>query len=459
MNITKKQFVISSQKLNIEMMDCSKIPCGYLYTDALLKCVTQKNLKGEECILLGYAFSADEAGNTPAQDIERWDGEHIEDLTYEWTGKWALIYEDEIVSDAAGLMPLFYFEDGSDWIISSSLAIMSSLIDKEPLMELKPNGLSWQLLPDTILDGVKKTFPFQKIAIVDGGLKVKENIWARDYSDLTSKEKCEAISSLLITSIKNIDTYSGRKIYLALTAGSDSRETLSAILASGIKGYSTYTFEHPDMLVADKNIPKKISKDLGFSHRYISAKDEDKTKRKEYIDFCLGNSRGADEMFYARGQFNKLPEDAIIIRSGLYEIGTLNYKTNSDIADYCKKRYSEIDTDSRQSKAFERWLAYIQESKIPFINDHIRFYLEQRVSGWVSAIEQSLDINDFVSVQIANNAHILSLLLSATAEEREQKILSSGVTKQNAARLIEYPTNKFCFKDYLRLAKKKFTKG
>ena len=94
-----------------------------------------------------------------------------------------------------------------------------------------------------------------------------------------------------------------------------------------------------------------------------------------------------------------------------------------------------------QSKAFEKWLQYVKNNPIDFIDIRDRMYIEQRVGGWASAIEQALDINDWCSIHIANCRELVSLLLSATEEERNNLSLSFEPIKNMVPPLHSYPYN------------------
>lgn len=161
--------------------------------------------------------------------------------------------------------------------------------------------------------------------------------------------------------------------------------------------------------------------------------------------------------FYACGQFAELPKDCIVLRGGFFEAGQ-NYGrsiADSDTDGFIsgmKSYYKELSYDEREKSAFKEWLDYIKKYPCAFIDIRDRFYIEQRVGGWGAAIEQSLDLNDFISLQIANCAELLSVLLSSNEEERASLALSYGSIRVLNKDLLEYPINKRTASDIIRYA-------
>ena len=95
---------------------------------------------------------------------------------------------------------------------------------------------------------------------------------------------------------------------------------------------------------------------------------------------------------------------------------------------------------------------------IIFIDLRDRFYIEQRVNGWFSAIEQALTINDFDSIQIANCQELISLLLAATDDEREDNTLAYRMIEALVPELLKYPVNKQSAIDKINIIRRAIVK-
>lgn len=456
-NKTRKQYLISAIPRDLPAMDEIRLSCGaYLYVGSGLNVQQYTDAKGRKYIVLGNAFCCDIANKTIADDIRQFEGENINDLVKLWTGRWLLIAESEVHTDACGLMQAFYTQE-KDWCISSSLAVMSALFGIKPLKKVSDFGLTWQLLPHTIVEGVGCLFCTQKIIIESEKINVCHNQWIADYTSWATEKKVERISQMLKVAMKNIALFSGLNILIALTSGRDSRLLLAATKASGVK-FSTYTMQHENISVSDKKIPTKIAKSMGFVHRYIKSEKLSVSKAEEYLTFNAGNSAGADLMFYAHGQSNQISSDSVVIRGSIFEAARSFGRSisSSDLEDFKKGYETYYQTsfqDSLQTDAFKQWLKYVEEFPIPFIDIRDRLYIEQRVGGWVAAIEQSLDINDWCSLQVANCRELIALLISATVDERKNASLSLGAMEKLCPELNKYPYNQPYMVDKIKLIK------
>lgn len=456
-SITRRQYLISSTRREIPHMREILLSCGaYLYIGAGLNMRSMEDVLHRKYIVLGNAFCTDVPDRNIEASVAEFDGLDLNELVRGWTGRWLIVAQSEIQIDATGLMSAFY-TTGDAWCISSSLALIASIEGKTPKGKVSDRGLTWQLLPRTLVDGVQALLCTQKMVISGKKLSIVFNPWIENRKSLYTEEKVKRISENLRIAIRNIEKYSGRDIWIALTAGKDSRLVLAAALAAGVS-FSTYNAEHDNMSSADRSLPRKLARDFGFSHRFISLHQSDRTKIDEYERFTAGNSRGADEQFYARRQFEAIPKNAIVIRGGLFEAGQRFARTTAgaELENFRSgiEAYYRADlSSSNQSVAFAEWLRYVELNPIPFLDIRDRMYIEQRVGGWAAAIEQSLDLNDWISIQIANSRDLLSLLLCATDEERNGLMLSYDTISILKPELCRYPFNMPSLVDRIRIVK------
>lgn len=445
--ITKKQYILSSCELDVDMQE-SRIGKLFLYIDKRLKSSMLETADGRALCLLGNAFCTDKE-RTAEEDVKAFSGDDISEITQSWTGRWAVITEDELFTDATGLMSAFY--DLEKGLVSSSLALIAHVTKRNIQRKVKRDGISWQILPDTLVDGVGLLLATQKLILKDGKIEVAFNNWIKDYRALSTEEKCAKTADILELALKNIYNFSGKSLLLALTGGKDSRVTFAALVKAGVK-FSCYTAEHSAINTSDRKIPRKLAKRFNVEHSYVRKNEKSLDKLKDYYHFTAQNSDGADADFFACGQFDGFDEDVIIIRSGLYEAGQSYARgyTKSDIqgfADGITSFYTDLKKDERQREAFESWLVGVKENRIDYIDIRDRFYIEQRVGGWAAAIEHSFDMNDFTSIQIVNCAELLSILLSCNDEERNSLAIAMGAINILEPQALEYDINKRTFSD------------
>ncbi len=444
-DITQKQYLLTTEKAVLPGMQEHSVGKFYLYTHPLLQVQTVETANEQTVILLGHAYCMDASEKAVAEDVRRWDGKNAVALTRFWTGRWTLITEKELITDASGLMAAFYSQTETGWYVSSSPALLAKVTGKQSRGTVKETGISWVIVPDCIINGAKTLLCTQRLLLGDK-LQIAAKNWITDCRAMPTDEKCKAMAQMLVNAVKNMHSFSGRELVLALTGGKDSRVTLAALIKAGVP-FTCYTAQHENISSADVSVPKKICAAYKIPYTYIKRDKTDKTRLWDYIRFTAGNSNGADAQFFAHGQFDKLPDNAIVIRSGLYEAGQVYARgyTGADMETFTAgmvRYYSELTQDPRQKEAFSAWLKNTQVNPIAFVDIRDRFYIEQRVGGWAAAIEQSLDINSFVSIQIANCAQLLSVLLSATEQERKDLTLSFETMRKLAPGVLALPVNK-----------------
>ena len=192
-DITKKQYVISAIKRNLPQMKEILLPNDiYLYIGAQLSTQYIYNANGDQYILLGNAFHTKERNTSISEVTKLYSGNDINDLVNSWTGRWILITPKEIQIDACGLMSAFYVL-GNEWCISSSLAIMSKITGVKSKRQVADQGITWQILPYTLVDGVMALLCTQKFTLQNKNLSVVFNQWIIDYRNLTTIEKSKRI--------------------------------------------------------------------------------------------------------------------------------------------------------------------------------------------------------------------------------------------------------------------------
>ena len=455
MDLSYKQYVITSHELRIQGMEEVPVAGGYyIYVGKDLQAVTGKTAVGDYYCLLGDAFCSDTHLRTPLEDLMSLKERDIYTVSRHWTGRWVLIIGNELITDACGLMSAFYSDGEDNWLISSSIALLSSIIGINDIHKVYSTGLTWHLLPGTIHNQIKLLFCTQKI-LLNTKLEFEFHNRFAEWQHMPYEGRVSTITNCLVTGIKNIVKFSGRKPWVALTAGKDSRLTFAAAIRSG-EEFETYTARHKNMIDADRKLPIIISQKYSIRHHLLNNGLYSKAKYDEYCAFCGYNSLGADAEFYATGQFEQIPSNAINIKSGLFEAGqkysrSITGGNDDSFEEGLKKYYKSSFEDSTQVDAFNEWMAYQKKNPMPGIDIRDRFYLEQRLNGWAAALEQSLTINSFATIQIANSAVVLGCLLYTTADERNDLKMSYDLIRALDSRLLDYPVNRQTIGDSVRI--------
>ena len=451
--ITKKQYVISSKELALEGVTEYHLFGRYLYVGDGLKVTQCEAADGKTLLLLGHAYCMDRAGKSVEEDMAAFCGDDLVALTQHWTGRFVLMTESMLLTDATGLMSAFYRCDGDGYCVSSSLAVIADVLGLSSERSVPNTGLTWQLLPRTLIPTVRALLCTQRLDFAERALTVEPIMWMQDGCSLSTEEKCRTVAKLLENGVRNMAQYSGREIMLALTGGKDSRLTMAALLRAKVP-FSAYTAEHDTISGSDKTVPPQLCKMFDVPHRVIGKGKTDAARVADYRLFTAQNANGADAIFYARGQYEPLGE-ALVLRSGLYEAGqtfgrSIAGGTEKTFAEGLRTYYSEIRANAEQNHALDEWLVTVRDNPDGFADIRDRFYVEQRVGGWVAAIEQSLDMNEFVSIQIANCPALLSILLSCNEEERKTLALMYETMRVLEPQVLEIPVNRRSLGDRIR---------
>jgi hypothetical protein len=160
-----------------------------------------------------------------------------------------------------------------------------------------------------------------------------------------------------------------------------------------------------------------------------------------------------DREYLARGQWDEIPDNALILRGGVFEVGRAYY--------HGKLPFDELgDPDeafSRISRAFEfdalhadsqahpeglrEWITWCLSEPEPRLDWRDRFYLEQRVGGWLSAIEQALDLTIPERIHLANAAATISALVALPLEVRIRTQHHVDLIRRSAPELLRHRFN------------------
>jgi hypothetical protein len=144
-----------------------------------------------------------------------------------------------------------------------------------------------------------------------------------------------------------------------------------------------------------------------------------------------------------------VPADAWLVRSGCWEIGRNFYyrklrgitwheaKENPASIAWRFQNFGSVESIAGQLRPWCAWRAIHPEP----IDWKDLFYRDQRLGGWLSAIEQSLDMIEGRSIQPANCSAIFDLLLSEEEHIRSTGTLQRKIVELSRTGLDVFPIN------------------
>lgn len=243
-----------------------------------------------------------------------------------------------IARDRMGEKPLYYFDNGVDFIFGSDIqSIKKYFVSKDFNLDLNSVKelckYNFVPTPNTIFKDIKKLEPGNYFTIkpkIENGLK-KIKYWDKSLFSLNKNsdvnELPNKIENLLFEILKKI-TVADVPVGLYLSGGVDS--TLLAILLKEVKGNNvdTFTIRNKDNNFDESAIAKKTSTELNFNHHEFEIDQNDllelieklsdvytepfadssqlptlllNSKAKNYIKVAIGGD-GGDELF---GGYNR----------------------------------------------------------------------------------------------------------------------------------------------------------
>lgn len=445
MNLHNKQFLLGTKPVKIkENWNTVKINDSfYLSCCPNLLIKTAKDLNGVNWYLLGLAIQTELDKQEPIDEIGKFKSTDISEIYQSWAGRWVLIGNNEVHLDCSGLLGCFYSDGNEEKWISSSLAILQEIgAYKERPEKLKHGtGIEWYPLPMTRLDGVKKLLPSQTLEL--GTFKPKYRPLPKPQNNNSYEEIIGKIQLKMKTSLINVSKLK-KEIYVPLTSGYDSRLVLAATQDAKIK-VNSFTQDHSKITTSDIVVPKKMSKVCGIKHSFIKQSDFSKEKEITYDKHTGRNINDADRKMVSYGQWDWVKSGEIILRGGIFEVARCFYwnsmSSQLSVDTIMKGHHLELNPHSFNYKALVEWETWVKETPTDGLDWRDRFYLEQRVAGWLSSIEQSLDLTDTERFYVINSHNIISLLLSVPEEKRKITQHHVDLINNMSPEILKFPFN------------------
>lgn len=386
--------------------------------------------------------------------INSLQSEQIIEATRYWGGRWILFSDSEIVTDASSLLGLFLHIESQ--IISSSPVLVHQIISNSTnnLISLSTSYyFNWFLVPGTACPTIRKLLLSQKIIFnligfeIDNKQIIFPELKIKDYTVLFEKFEQAIKNEMLFISKKY-------RVHVALSGGYDSRLIYSVANTTLKSDFSSYTHLYPSMVLSDKYIPEQFA----INHRSIQ-RSKFKKEKLELIDKHSGKHvLDADRLFFAYQQWDSFGEQDTCIRGSILELAGKSSahlydkvpELNHDEYDANLILWAMNDFREFQLHALKEYFEVVNTNEHFEIDAMKRFYWEQRVGGWLSYIEQSLDILPCKSFQICNSLYVINLFLQIPPSLMKVKSLHVDFMRKHTPELLNYPFNFINMKDRIR---------
>ncbi|MGV3658257.1 MAG: hypothetical protein ACO1NX_09890, partial [Chitinophagaceae bacterium] len=275
-------------------------------------------------------------------------------------------------------------------------------------------------------------------------------------SSLSYEQTIAYLAELLCTTLKNIHSQSGgKKLLLALTGGYDSRALMAALNHCELP-YETITFHFPNIRPSDAGIPKQLSQISGVRHRLIRRGSRNLQNREAYNLHSSGHSVEMDREYMMYQQFNELEGDnTILLRGGGFEVGRCAYYPWLPAARIDGAGISAIQKGNEaQARSWDRWLQWVDSTPQVALDWRDRYYIEQRLAGWLSSTEQALDLVNIERMVPACSTLFFNVMLNLPEEVRKTKVQMKDLIRYLSPQLADVPINPpvgYYYKQYRRV--------
>lgn len=158
----------------------------------------------------------------------------------------------------------------------------------------------------------------------------------------------------------------------------------------------------------------------------------------------------ADCGFYGRGQWDFLQKGIVAVRGGILELAGIRAGGS-----HMESRYDNFEDPSSDAKLFLYALKEFKNFQHDSFKEYMemyskrnsslrwskQFYLDQRISGWLSYIELGLDLLDGDSLHLGNSEYSINLMLSLPLKNMKVKGFHIDEIKSNNESLLTIPFN------------------
>lgn len=426
----KNQFIISKKIYNHSKFKRIDLEYEYYlsYDENLrIKKATRNN---KDCYILGYSVQSDKNQGSPEEEIID-TNRGISDIIYTWAGRWVLIYDNVLYTDALQQLAIYY---GRDMISSSVGLIRKNSNDK--LFNFKLDNKRYEYTEDsttelfpaplTQVDGIFALLCGYTISFSD-----KINIIQNEYlileNNKISNNNLRYFKNIMIYLLKNISS-DFKDIYIPLTGGIDSRMTFLLSIYSKIN-FSSFTYrpfkynlKNPESKrLLELIIPMLISGNYNIEHNLIEP-EETCDKRMEIMYYHIGfhiNYNRYEKIFEDK-QMDKLKPNAITIESSCFEIfrklsdqyEKLNIKirNNNDlIYESILEQKKDIDTYKECEESLKIWIETLSNYDNEDLTISMLYDIQQHARQ-CALFFQIKDLSDQTNIPIINSGILLSLL-------------------------------------------------
>jgi hypothetical protein len=369
-------------------------------------------------------------------------------------GEWQLVGPG-LHMDACGLLGCYY-SIAAKWA-SSSPAILADILGVSP-DEARPkikHGINWDPPPCTRYRKIRRLLPSQILNLPDFSIAARPLIWST--TPMPYEAILEDADFALQRAFQGL-TKRYDRVFVTVTDGFDSRLMLAAAAAAGAKPIGI-TFSNEIVKTGvhmvdtvlnpgkDRILPPLLCRAVGVKHLFVQRarfNPEYDNKFSEHTADAAMDGPARSRFGYGQMEFGLTNRD-VVVKGSCLEIARARWKKHPSPLLTLDGLIANLDPsesgDGVVREGLTKWLEWTGETPNPGLDLRDRFYWEQRMGGWGSAISQSFGLADGSWINLANSSYFLNLLLRVPVEKRKEAIHQIDLIRRMAPELLAWPFN------------------
>lgn len=472
MHVHRRQFVIGPRPITIDKgwTTLQLSPTLYLSRCSSLPVSSARDLDNVQWYLLGLAAQTDQNRPDPIDEISGLRSHEVQGRYDSWAGRWVLLGNDELHMDASGLLGCLYSVAEADsaskleiWI-SSSPGLLAELTRNEPWhhdsKQLSQGYMNWYPPPYSRYRSVRRLLPSQILILSSGQVRARALLPAIQHPG-SYEAILDELQERLLSALSRL-TQRARTVWVPLSAGYDSRLVLALALFAKIP-VKTFTMKKVNawdrsgtntpvssyVLQADMTLPSRIATEVGLEHRWIPKGRFNKDALELFDHHTGGHTLENDRVYFSHGQWDWAQASDLILHGQAFEVGHCFYwnRFSNELPIGLMPPPSvvidgfRLESHSVHAQGIRDWVSWASEVSPATIDWRDRMYIEQRIAGWLSPLQQAVDLTLPERFYVVNSARTFALLTAISEEKRLSRTHHVDLIKRMAPSLLHFPFN------------------
>lgn len=450
MRLHNRQFVIGPEAFHADDDWCSYQLDAAIWVSHCpnLRVSWTKDANGACWGLLGLAIETLEDKLDPLAEIAQTQSLNVPELCFNWAGRWVLIGQAQVYTDASALLSCFYGTlDTRTWMSSSPALLTQILFSDNPSVDsrllLYEMGISWATPPRSRFTGMHRLLPSQVLNLNDGSIRPRPLMPLIDRSR-SYEDTLELLKRSFVTTLKRL-AGENNKIWLGLSAGYDSRLILAMCRYANIQ-VIPFTRVMARISVADRLLPPQLAQECGYEHIFIQGGRHYPERTPLLAAHNANHISDGDAEPFTMGIRAEL--EGIFIGGQCFSVGKVRWRNylppTFDDPGLGAHQIAQVVGEPLNSSAtagVREWLEWVQKTPQDHLDWRDRFYIEQRLAGWQSAKEQLFDLDRVERFFVINSARNYALMLGLEESRRVGCQHHIDLIRQVTPQLLNYPFN------------------